>query len=435
MRLPIALAAALAAAPAAADDFMPAIQSYLETEIAPWAGDPRLAEAVLAQNAVTAGYTQADIDRLDQDLARRGRHRRQRAHPRRPRPSRLRPPARAGGGVGRRDHRGLRDGRPRPQRGLERAHLRLLAGGRGEVHRNLPGRPGRVHISEIEFDESTQTYQAQVSLPSPIPRPATVDRRDDGRAQRRPPVLTPRATRERRRPHVPAPSGRLRRVRFSIFLRCALVVAVSTAVVAAALTVLELPPHDRARAGRPARQGGGGDALDRGPGRRRHPLRPDRGGGGGTRAALRRRRRCGRRRARLDRGRHAAPRGGSQAAGQAPELAPLSAEAVATGRTATPRTASSSPNPGRLRRGRRGRRRRRRGLVARPRPRGRSPRRSCGSLALAAASSLLVLAGGVLYLQAQRHPAAPARRARDEDGRGGDYDIDPRDRAPATRSA
>ena len=66
MRLPLVLVAAtLAAAPAAANDFLPAIQSYLDSGIRPWAGDPRLAEAIAAQNTVTSGYTQADIDRLD----------------------------------------------------------------------------------------------------------------------------------------------------------------------------------------------------------------------------------------------------------------------------------------------------------------------------------------------------------------------------------
>src|SRR5690606_32638453 len=62
------LAALLAAAPAlAADDFTPALQAYLASDIAPWAADPVLVAAILAQNAVTAGYDQAKIDALDQE--------------------------------------------------------------------------------------------------------------------------------------------------------------------------------------------------------------------------------------------------------------------------------------------------------------------------------------------------------------------------------
>lgn len=67
------LAAALLATPAslspalAADEFTPALQAYMASDIAPWAADPVLLDAIRSQNAETAGYDQARIDRLDQE--------------------------------------------------------------------------------------------------------------------------------------------------------------------------------------------------------------------------------------------------------------------------------------------------------------------------------------------------------------------------------
>ena len=62
------LAALFAAAPAlAADDFTPALQAYMASDIASWAADPALVAAITAQNAATGGYDQAKIDALDQE--------------------------------------------------------------------------------------------------------------------------------------------------------------------------------------------------------------------------------------------------------------------------------------------------------------------------------------------------------------------------------
>jgi hypothetical protein len=174
MRLPAALAAALAAAPAAADDFGPAIQSYLETEIAPWAGDPRLAEAVLAQNASTAGYTQDDIDRLDQDwraevgTADSALIRGVLDHPA---SAFLRERVEASAGA-------ITEVFVMDARGLNVAASGLTSdywqGDEAKFTETFPVGPGAIHISEIEFDESTQTYQAQVSLPIADPATGTV---------------------------------------------------------------------------------------------------------------------------------------------------------------------------------------------------------------------------------------------------------------------
>jgi hypothetical protein len=165
MRLPIALLAALAAAPAAANDYMPAIQSFLDAEIAPWTADARLAEAVVAQNAVTAGYTQAEIDTLDQtwraevgsadsalingvldhaasDL--------------------LREWVEASGGT-------ITEVFVMDARGLNVASSGLTSdywqGDEEKFTETFPLGAEAVHISEVEFDESTQSYQVQVSVP------------------------------------------------------------------------------------------------------------------------------------------------------------------------------------------------------------------------------------------------------------------------------
>jgi hypothetical protein len=164
MRLSLALAATLAAMPAAANDFMPAIQSFLESEISPWSADPRLAQAILAQNAMTAGYTQADIDGLDQtwraevgsadsvlirSVLDHGAS------------SILREWVDTAGGT-------ITEVFVMDARGLNVASSALTSdywqGDEEKFTETYPKGPGAVHISEVEFDESTQTYQAQVSI-------------------------------------------------------------------------------------------------------------------------------------------------------------------------------------------------------------------------------------------------------------------------------
>ncbi len=56
----------LMATPLAADEFQAAAQSYFESQISSWSNAQVLVDAVNAQNAQTAGYSQSDIDALDQ---------------------------------------------------------------------------------------------------------------------------------------------------------------------------------------------------------------------------------------------------------------------------------------------------------------------------------------------------------------------------------
>lgn len=48
-----------------ADEVQDAMHSFLETNIANWANDPIIVQAIIAQNAQTAQYDQAKIDEMD----------------------------------------------------------------------------------------------------------------------------------------------------------------------------------------------------------------------------------------------------------------------------------------------------------------------------------------------------------------------------------
>jgi hypothetical protein len=166
MRLPIiVLAATLAAFPAAADDQMSAITTYLDTEIRAWSADPRIAAAVADQNAVTAGYTQADIDRLDQTwMAEVGT-----------------PGSALVGGVldhplsaMLRERIAASDGMLTEVFVMDALGLNVASaaptsdywqGDEAKFTETFPQGADAVHISEVEFDESSQTYQVQVSIP------------------------------------------------------------------------------------------------------------------------------------------------------------------------------------------------------------------------------------------------------------------------------
>jgi hypothetical protein len=175
MRMPTALAAALlAAAPAAANDFLPAIEAYLDSDIRAWTGDPRLAEAIAAQNATTAAYKQEDIDSLDQtwrgevgadDSALIA------AVLDTPTADLLREQVAASEGI-------VTEVFLMDARGLNVAASSVTSdywqGDEEKFTATFPAGPDAVHISEVEFDESTQSYQAQVSLPMTDPATGAV---------------------------------------------------------------------------------------------------------------------------------------------------------------------------------------------------------------------------------------------------------------------
>jgi len=57
---------AVFASPLYADDFRPAMESYLQAEISIWMNNPVLIQAIKSQNSRTEGFEQAKIDELDQ---------------------------------------------------------------------------------------------------------------------------------------------------------------------------------------------------------------------------------------------------------------------------------------------------------------------------------------------------------------------------------
>jgi len=165
------LAILLTAAPAlATDDFTPALQAYLASDIASWAADPALVAAIAAQNAVTGGYDQAKIDALDQewqDSVGAGDNALVSSVLTGPAADALRAKVAASGGKITEafitDAKGLNVAASDPTsdywQGDEDKFLKVFPA------------PDGAFISEVEMDESTQRYQGQISLT--ITDPAT----------------------------------------------------------------------------------------------------------------------------------------------------------------------------------------------------------------------------------------------------------------------
>ncbi|MEM9428687.1 MAG: PDC sensor domain-containing protein [Pseudomonadota bacterium] len=153
------------AGPAAANEFAGALMSLAEGELRSWAADPTLIEAIRAQNTAHEGLSQADIDTLDQTwraeigtgtspmidevLARAGS-------------AQLKERKAAAGGL-------ITEVFVMDAKGLNVAQSDVTSDfwqGDEAKFTETFGKPAEtVHLSDIELDESTQTYQSQVSLP------------------------------------------------------------------------------------------------------------------------------------------------------------------------------------------------------------------------------------------------------------------------------
>jgi hypothetical protein len=161
---PIALAAGLAAGAAQANDYAPAMQAYLEDEIMAWASDPVIVEAIAAQNARTGALPQSEIDALDS--AWRGEVGAAASPTIDPvldgqAADFLRARVAESGGV-------ITEIFAMDARGLNVAASAVTSdywqGDEAKFQMTYPKGPGAVHFGAIEFDESTQTYQGQISL-------------------------------------------------------------------------------------------------------------------------------------------------------------------------------------------------------------------------------------------------------------------------------
>lgn len=164
VQLMTAVLAALAA-PVAANEYAPALTDYLETEVRSWATDPVLISAVAAQNNAHANLGQADIDALDQTWRAEvgtassptvdGVLHNSAA-------DFLRDQVEFSAGVITEvfimDAHGLNVAASGPTSDM-------WQGDEAKFQQTYGVGQDAVHLSDIEFDESSQTYQAQISIP------------------------------------------------------------------------------------------------------------------------------------------------------------------------------------------------------------------------------------------------------------------------------
>ncbi len=163
--LALVLAAATAGGPAfAINEFDGALRTFAEGELAGWMSEPTLIAAILAQNAEHEGLSQAEIEALDAAWrAEVG------ASPapmidgvlNRPASNWLRSRQEQSGGL-------VTEVFVMDSRGLNVAQSEVTSdfwqGDEPKWQDTFPAGPGAISIGEVELDESTQTFQSQVSM-------------------------------------------------------------------------------------------------------------------------------------------------------------------------------------------------------------------------------------------------------------------------------
>jgi hypothetical protein len=160
-----AVVLALAASVVQAQDFHGAMRAYYEEHIAAWAADPVLVEAIRAQNARNAALTQAEIDALDQTW----RSEVEAASAptiatviENAAAAFLRTRMAEAGGV-------ITEAFVMDAHGLNVAASNVTSdywqGDEPKFTETFPKGPGAIHLSEVEFDDSSQSYQGQLSVP------------------------------------------------------------------------------------------------------------------------------------------------------------------------------------------------------------------------------------------------------------------------------
>lgn len=160
----LAAATALIGSTAAANEFGPAMQDYMNAQIMEWANDPVLIEAIRAQNEMTAGYSPADIDAADQ------RWRAEVGTSNTPTISPVIDNAAADFLRSRLEESGgtITEVFIMDAQGLNVAATGATSdywqGDEAKFSETYEVGPGAVHMGDIEFDESSQRYQGQVSI-------------------------------------------------------------------------------------------------------------------------------------------------------------------------------------------------------------------------------------------------------------------------------
>ena len=155
---------ALGAASASANEFEPAMQGFYDSEISSWAQDPAFVSAILEHNAMSHDLSAAEIEALDQQWrAEVGTSNTPTITPilENDIAEHLRDIVEASG-------QAVTEIILMDAQGLNVAVSAVTSDmwqGDEAKHQETYGvGAGAVHISEVEFDESTQTYQGQISV-------------------------------------------------------------------------------------------------------------------------------------------------------------------------------------------------------------------------------------------------------------------------------
>lgn len=147
-----------------ANDFAPAMQSYLESEIRSWAAAEPIVAAINTQNATTSGYDQAMIDQLDT---------RWRAEVGSADTPTITPVLSGSAADFLRQRVEAAGGRITEVFIMDAQGLNVAAssvtsdywqGDEAKFSETYGRGANAVHLGDIEFDESTETYQGQISL-------------------------------------------------------------------------------------------------------------------------------------------------------------------------------------------------------------------------------------------------------------------------------
>lgn len=150
--------------PAYANDYEGAMRTYLEAEIMPWVQHSVLTDAIRAQNERTAGYDQAMITELDQTW---------RAEVGQAETPTITPvvsneAAEFLRGRVQQSNGAITEAFIMDAQGLNVAASSVTSdywqGDEDKHAMTFAQGPGALHFSDIELDESTQTYQGQISI-------------------------------------------------------------------------------------------------------------------------------------------------------------------------------------------------------------------------------------------------------------------------------
>lgn len=145
-------------------DYRPAMQGFVDSTLAQWAASPELVSAIKAQNEMTAGYDAARIDALDQEWRAEvgsGSSPLVNSVVMNAASDFLRMQAEGTGGI-------VTEVFVMDSHGLNVASSGLTSdywqGDEAKFSETYGKGAGAVHFGEVEFDESSQTYQAQISM-------------------------------------------------------------------------------------------------------------------------------------------------------------------------------------------------------------------------------------------------------------------------------